>query len=416
MANKNLNLLLAGRFVSDTGTRMQYTILPLYILDVGGTAATMGTFSLLTMLPLFLLLPFGGVVGDRLNRKKIMVNSDLIAGSLILGLGILAYYGLVNLILLIAVQMSVGIVSVFFESSSGGMIPSIVEKEDLTAANSRVATLRTMAGIFGPLAGAALYATMGVTVVFMINGISFLLSAVSEMFIRYTHHPKEIKQGMAGIFHDMKEGALFIRDNKLILNLCIYFFIIMTLIGPIFIIVLPLMFKSNLNYADSWYGALQTFQMVGYLIGAVTVGIISKKISTEHSFKIGNKLLALMLIPFSLVMFPFVYSFLGNSSIAYFSLYALTLLLLSTAFAFLGIPVQTIIQKTTPPEYMSRVFSIVGVISKGGMPLGAFLLGMILNNVSIHWTMAAMSGVLIPVILIFNFKLNREQVRTGFDP
>lgn len=410
MANKNLNLLLAGRFVSDTGTRMQYTILPLYILDVGGTAATMGIFSLLTMLPLFLLLPFGGVVGDRLNRKKIMVNSDLIAGTLILGLGVLAYYQLVNLILLITVQMAVGIVSVFFESSSGGMIPAIVEKDDLTAANSKVATLRTMAGIFGPLAGAALYTTAGVTVVFLLNGVSFLLSAVSEMFIRYTHHPKEMKQGMAGIFHDMKEGAVFIRDNKLILNLCIYFFIIMTLIGPIFVIVLPLMFKSNLNYTDTWYGALQTFQMAGYLSGAIIVGIISKKISTEHSFKIGNKLLALFLIPFSFVMFPFVYSFLGNNSIAYFSLYALTLMLLSSSFAFLSIPVQTIIQKTTPHEYMSRVFSIMGLISKGGMPVGAFLLGMILADVSIHWTMAAMTGVLIPVILIFNWRIGKKEI------
>ncbi len=409
MGNRNLNLLLAGRFVSDTGTRMQFTILPLYILDVGGTAATMGIFSLLTMLPLFLLLPFGGVVGDRLNRKKIMVNSDLIAGTLILGLGVLAYFELVNLILLIAVQMAVGIVSVFFESSSGGMIPSIVEKDDLTAANSKVATLRTMAGIFGPLAGAALYSTAGVTIVFLLNGISFLLSAVSEMFIRYTHHPKVIKHGLAGIFHDMKDGALFIRYNKLILNLCIYFFIVMTLIGPIFVIVLPLMFKSNLNYADTWYGALQTFQMAGYLMGAVIVGGISKKISTERSFKIGNRLLAVLLLPFSLVMFPFVYSYLGNSSIAYFGLFALTLLLLSSAFAFLSIPVQTIIQKTTPPEYMSRVFSIVGLISKGGMPLGAFVLGLVINNVSIHRTMAVMTGVLVPVILISNWWIAKKE-------
>ena len=81
----------------------------------------------------------------------------------------------------------------------------------------------------------------------------------------------------------------------------------MTLIGPIFVIVIPLMFKSNLNYADTLYGALQTFQMAGYLMGAVTVGIIGKKISTEHSLRIGNRLLAVLLLPFSLVMFPFVY-------------------------------------------------------------------------------------------------------------
>lgn len=121
MANKNLKLLLAGRFVSDTGSRMQLTVIPLYILDTGGTAASMGRFTLLSTLPLFLLLPFAGVAGDRFNRKKIMLNSDLIAGALILSLSALAFFDMLNLALLIAVQMAVSIVSVFFEASSGGM-------------------------------------------------------------------------------------------------------------------------------------------------------------------------------------------------------------------------------------------------------------------------------------------------------
>ena len=409
MPNRNLNLLLAGRFVSDAGTRMQYTILPLYILDLGGTPAAMGTFSLLTMLPLFLLLPFGGVLGDRLNRKKIMINSDLAAGILILGLVIPAHLKLVTLPLLIAVQMLVGVVSAFFESSSGGMIPCIVDSENLTAANSKVATLRTMAGILGPPAGAILYSAMGAELVFLINGTSFLLSAVSETFIRYTHHPKQTKGGLRGIFEDMREGVLFIKGNRRILTLCADFFIIMTLVGPVFIIIMPLMFKNQLNYGDAWYGVLQTFQMAGYLVGAILVGVIGKKISTERSFKIGSKLLALTLLPFTVIMFPFASAALGNDTVGYFGLYSLTLVILSFSFSFLMIPVQTIIQKATPPQYMSRVFSIVGLISKGGIPLGAFMLGLITSRVSLHWTMAVITAVLIPVILLSGLWMTQEK-------
>lgn len=70
--NKNFMLYLIGGMVSDTGTSIQMMIMPLYIIDIGGTAATIGLFSFISFLPTLLIYHFAGVIGDRINRKTIM--------------------------------------------------------------------------------------------------------------------------------------------------------------------------------------------------------------------------------------------------------------------------------------------------------------------------------------------------------
>jgi len=75
--NKNFMLLMLGRIVSDTGTGVQAVVMPLYIIDIGGSAATVGLFTFLALIPALVIYPFAGVFGDRLNRKSIMIGADL---------------------------------------------------------------------------------------------------------------------------------------------------------------------------------------------------------------------------------------------------------------------------------------------------------------------------------------------------
>ncbi|MCL1829446.1 MAG: hypothetical protein FWG32_08160, partial [Oscillospiraceae bacterium] len=82
--NKNLMLLLAGRTVSDMGTSIQAAVIPLYIIDTGGSAAAIGLYSFLSLMPALIVYPFAGVLGDRHNRKTIMVSSDFVCGAVIL--------------------------------------------------------------------------------------------------------------------------------------------------------------------------------------------------------------------------------------------------------------------------------------------------------------------------------------------
>jgi len=400
--NTNLILLLLGRMVSDTGTSLQMVIIPLYIIDVGGSAATVGLFSFLALMPALLVYPFAGVLGDRLNRKTIMVASDFASAGIILGLAFTSYLGKMSLTLLLAVQVIVSLLNGLFDPATKGMLPQLVEYDKLTQANSAVASIRTLSAMLGPVIGVALYTNLGITALFFINGISFLLSAGSEMLITYKHFRREVGAGITGIVTDLSEGVKFILANKVIRKLCVFFLMIFALIQPIFSVVLPLFFRTRLHYSDTQYGYLQMIIILGALLGSILVGLLfGKEKKVVKSLTIGCNLLMGMMLAFSVLLFPSSLSQLGKGTFLYFSLLSGVLCLLSVAIMFIHVPVQALIQRKTPNEYMSRIFSIVGVITKGGIPLGALMYGFILSSIEMHWTILAATLFMMLVSVVF---------------
>lgn len=404
--NTNFIFLMLGRMMSDTGTGIQAMIIPLYIIDTGGSAATVGLFSFLSLIPILLIYPFAGIAGDRLNRKIIMVATDLANGLIILGLAFVAYSGRMSLVLLFTVQVLTSILYGFFDPATKGMLPQVVPKEELTKANSIVASLRIFSGLLSPVIGAAVYASQGIEVLFLINGISFLLSAGSEMLIRYKHIKRDAVVGVSGLVRDLSEGVRFVLGNKIIGKLCVLSLIILALIQPIFSVVLPLFFRTRLEYTDSQYGYLQVVIVFGTLLGSILVGtLFNKGKEVTKALLTGCSLIMGTMLVFTVLLFPQAVLALGNGTMIYFVLFAGILSLLSVAIIFINVPTQTIIQTDTPDEYLSRVFSIVGMISKGGMPFGALIYGIILNRVEVHWTIlfAALLIILISVRFIVSF-------------
>ncbi|MCT8977929.1 MFS transporter [Clostridium sp. CX1] len=391
-----------GRMISDTGTGIQMVIMPLYIIDSGGSSATMGLFSFLCLVPALLIYPFAGVLADRLNRKIITVATDLVSAAAIMSLALGAYWGRMSLTLLLWMQVVVSLLYGLFDPATKGMLPQLVEEEELTKANSNLATLRILGSILGPVIGATLYAKVGITVVFFINGVSFLMSAGSSLLIRYKHTKRKSDTNMPGFIADFSDGIKFIMANPVILKLCIFFLIIYAVIQPIFSVILPLFFRTQLEYSDTQYGYLQMIIILGALLGSVLINLLfSKEKEIAKSLVSGSSLLMFSILAFSFLLFPHSLFVLGRGSILYFSLLSGVLGLLSVAIMFINVPVQTFIQKATPNEYMSRMFSIVGMITKGGMPLGALVYGIILNRVPVHWTVITATLLIMLVLVAF---------------
>ena len=413
--NKNILLLLFGRFISDTGSTMQMVVIPLYIIDIGGSASTIGVFSFLSLMPAMLILPFAGVIGDRNNRKKIMISADIISALAILVLVIVSIIGNMTLPLLLGMIVVVYICYGFFSPASGGMIPKLVHVDDLNKTNSQVASLRMLSSLFGPLIGAVLYTEFGITVLFVINAVSFLLSGITEMFIQYSHEQRDDSVKGQSVLRDLKDGASFIFNHKLIRNLSLFFFLIFIFIQPVFGVALPLFFKTMLKYSDTVYGQIQMAIVAGSLTGTILAGILGKKGSLKKSLNLGVFIMAVSVIMITAVLTPRAVSLLGNDTILYLVFLFGVLFILGIGMMIIAIPVQTLIQKATPNEYMSRVFSIVGIISKGGMPLGALAYGIILDKFAIHWTMFV-SSLLIVIISSVFVLLNKGDGETGKIP
>lgn len=400
--NTNFILFLLGRMISDTGTSIQMMIMPLYIIDAGGSAATVGLFSFISLLPALLVYPFAGVLGDRMNRKIIMVATDFISGGVILALGFLSYWGVMRVSLLLAVQVIISLLNGLFEPATRGMLPQLVDKDELTRSNSTVTSTRSASVLLGPVIGAALYASFGITMIFFVNGISFLLSGASEMMIQYIYVKRQADEGMSGIINDLLEGVKFIFESHIIRKLCYFFLVIYFMIQPIFSVVLPLFFKTSLVYSDAQYGYLQTIIILGALLGSLLVGFLfGKEGKVSKPLVIGCGLLLGTMLMFSVLLFPKSLSILGNDTILYFVLMAGVLCLFSAANIFISVPVQTYIQRETPNEYMSRVFSLVSMISRGGIPLGALVYGIVLERVEMHWTVLTASLLMMLISIGF---------------
>jgi len=409
--NINFMLLVFGRMISDTGTGIQAVIMPLYIIDIGGSAATIGLFSFLSLVPALIVYPFAGVLGDRSNRKTITVVTDLISGILLLGLAYAAYSGQMGLTLLLSVQVLVALLYGFFDPATKGMLPQLVPQDALTRANSTLVSARILSAMLSPVIGAALYAGLGIFALILLNGISFIISAGSSMLIRYRHFRHESALGVSGLLNDLSEGTRFIRNNKAIRQLCGFFLVVFALIQPIFAVVLPLFFKTRLEYSDTQYGYLQMIIILGAMVGSILVGVIyGKDKEVTKPLVAGCGLMMPTMMAFSALLFPQCLAVLGQGTGLYFALLSGVLCLLSVAIMFINIPVQTYVQNATPDEYMSRVFSIVGMISKGGMPFGALLYGLILNRLEVHWTglTAALLMMIISVAFLVSLSKTDE--------
>jgi len=392
--NRNLNLLLAGRTVSDLGSSIQMLIMPLYILDIGGSAKTIGLFSFLYILPILIIFPFGGVIGDLLNRKKIMVTSDLISGLCVLLLAYISYLGHMNLIVLFVFQVIISAFYGLFDPASKGMLPKLVDKDDLSKANSKVAALRIVAGMIAPLVAVGLYVRFGITLLFLINGLSFILSSISEMFIEYTHENKKTNINLKLVVSDLKVGFSFIKQSKTIFSLCTFFLVIYAFVQPLFSVVLPMFFRTILSYTDTYYGYLQLILFSGAFVGSIIAGYVAGEGKLKKIFITGMILISISIGLYAVMLQPTTVMFLGNDTLIFFILFSFSLFLLYTSFMLVGIPMQTYVQQETPEQYMSRVFSIVSLITKGGAPLGALIYGFVVERIDIH-----ISAIFIAVIV-----------------
>ena len=143
---------------------------------------------------------------------------------------------------------------------------------------------------------------------------------------------------------------------------------------------------------DVQYGYLQTFIILGALIGSILVGyFFGKEVRMSKPLVIGCSILLSSMFMFSILLFPTSLYTLGNDTTIYFILLASVLCLFSAGNMFISVPVQSFIQQATPNEYMSRVFSLVNMISRGGIPFGALIYGMILERAEMHWTMLSIT-------------------------
>ena len=183
------HLVVAGQIVSLFGNAAIRFALPLYLLNLTGSAALYGMVTACAFVPSVILSPFGGMIADRVNKRNIMVLLDFFTAALTVACSLLL--GSVDLVLLLTVTLMLlyGIAGAY-QPSVQASIPALVSPEQFMAANSVINMVASFAALTGPVLGGVLYSAYGLHAVLRMCAVCFAASAVMELFIRIPFAPQ----------------------------------------------------------------------------------------------------------------------------------------------------------------------------------------------------------------------------------
>lgn len=399
---RNLWLYISGRFISLIGTGIQMVALPLFILDLTHSGLMMGIFSMLNLIPNIITAPFAGILGDRKNRKNIMIYADFGRGILIGTLAILAATGVINIYMLFIIQIFVSMMDSIFNASSGALLPELISGEGLMKAMSLRGALDGASYIVGPVCGGIIYGLFGIKAVFLFNAASFIISGICSVFIIYSKKTMDKgKISLNSFFTENKETLSFIGKNKGILQLFSFCLIINLLNAPLFDVLMPYVLKKGIGFNSQQYGYLMAFFTFGILLGNIALGVYSSKINCKTIVKTGMLLQTLALILWSVFIFPKCANTLGGACWRFFFVLAVITAVIGWFNAFINTPIQTNLQKMVPNEIRSRFFSVMGMFCQGAVPIGSMIYGILLDKLPYYYIMMALSLVSGVVVIVF---------------
>jgi MFS family permease len=184
LGERQFRLLWAGQTFSNLGSALVPIALAFAVLDLTGSATDLGLVLLASRLPQVLLVLAGGVVGDRLPRRRVMLASDLTRCATQATTALLLASGTARLWQLLALQAAHGSAAAFFDPAATGLVPQTVERSRLQQANALMGLSRSASGILGQVGAGVLVVTAGPAAALTVDAGSFAVSAWSLALLR----------------------------------------------------------------------------------------------------------------------------------------------------------------------------------------------------------------------------------------
>lgn len=414
LINKNFTLFASGRMISLLGSGIQNVAIPLYILRTTGSGLMMGTYAFAQLLPQIFLMPLGGVLGDNFNRKKIMVLMDVLSGLTSLFLAFTIVNGVLSIPLLFICQVFLSSFFSIFDTATAAMVPEIVDNDKLLRGNSIIGSIDSTTFIAGPIIGAAIFGLAGIRIVFIIDGISFLVSAFSELFISYKPHlEKSSKLNFEKTKKDIVQGFSFLKKSKGI-NYLITFAAVVNFFGIASIsVLLPYIFIEGIGFSDNQFGILQSSIMVGILIGNIGLSIISGKLGKKQIVTYGLTAEAAIFTVIGIFFYPVLTDIFSGATNLFFGLFVILLIGFGISNAFLRTSIQTNMQLMIPNELRARVLSAYSFSMQIIAPVGVFAAGVFLEIVPYYHLFMFSAIMIIIATAIFLTRAPEEALNPG---
>ncbi len=378
-----------GACTSSIGTWMQIVAQGWLIYRLSHSAFLLALDQFLGGIPIFLFSLIGGVVADRVERRRILLGSQWVQMASAGLLTILVIMGRVHVWEILCLSFVSGFAQAFGGPAYQALIPTLVEKEDMPNAIALNSIQFNVAVMVGPaLAGQAL-AKLGESWCFGLNALSFLAPIISLSLITARFLPQKTKES---VFTSLKEGIKFVRSQASMEALIILAFC-MTFLSMPARTYFPVFVKDIFHRGPETYGNLLALMGLGSICGSLGVaglGNIKRKgrlaLGALMTLGVGISGFALSKwLPFSGVMLVLT----GASMMAVFA------------------NVNSLVQLITTNEMRGRVMSVYNVAFRGGMPMGNLLSGWLVPLFTAPIVLSV-NGMLLVVLGLYFFVVQRR--------
>lgn len=382
LRHRNFFLLWAGTLISQTGDWMDHVALNWLVLVMTESPLYLGIFNLCRAVPMLLLILLAGVVSDRMERRKLLMITQVSAMVLAFALAVLVSTGLVQVWHIFVVGTLRGVIMSFNMPARQSLISELVPKTSLANAIALNSATMNTTRIFGPAVAGVLIAFAGAGSPFYVNGFSFLA-------VLYTLHAMHLPEHLGlsvrtTLLREMKEGLVYIRGNSTILTLVIVAVVPMFLAQP-YMSMLTVFAKDVLNIGPVGLGLLTSASAVGAVFGALFVASLG-----DYRRKGALMMGALFAFGFTLLLFSF-------------SPWPALSILLVTMVGAMGTAYNstnnTVLQLMAPDHLRGRILSTL-FLNRAMVPLGTAFIGSLAAVIGAPIAMGSMAALVVVLAVV----------------
>jgi MFS family permease len=359
LRNARFLRLWIGQGTSFLGDAVSMVALVVLVVQITGSASAVGGALLARLLPT-IASPLAGVIADRVDRRIVLVASDLARAVLVLGLVFARDLATIYILIFL-----MGLARTIFNPTVRAAFPSVVGGGDLTRANALIAGTFSTSIMVGPILGGLLVASIGVDAAFLADAVTYLISAIllSTVPLPYPSRESEEEEGFV---RELRSGFDYLLGARVPLAIVVGAFLTILTINA----TVPaevFLAKETFGAGDAGYGLLVSLWGGGMVLGSAMMAVLGDRIN--------------------LVPLYFLSIFVGASALVgtglapafVFALGALTVEGAATGID--NVATDTILQKRVPEAFLGRVFSIRFLGYSAGEALAYPLGGLLVDAV-----------------------------------
>lgn len=383
--NRDFLLMLQGHAVSAIGDVLYSVAIGYWVYEMTGSSALMGVMSSISMFMVMFLSPFSGSIVDKCDRKAVIVGMDALRGILMLTVGILAFSGKLSVpIVLLAAFLASGC-SVFFGPAVSTLMLDLIPHEDMVQGQSVYSGLSSLISMVGKAFSGALVAFFGVPVIILLDGVSYLFSALTELFIRV---PKTVQQGqkvtVLGVLRDFRLAVSEIFHNQF-MRIFVPCALLLNLMaaGPM---TLMLPFTMEKGFTVEQYGVLMSVDTAASLLCVSLLGMVKLRPKTRFYA---------MAVGFLASTVFYVVTFLAKG----YGLMCTAFFLAGFLNALGNAVFNASLMLALPNENRGAILGFVSASSTAGCALSAVIFGVLCDQFPIHLVFVAGTVLSLPLML-----------------